>query len=80
MMIAAKTSRRTIRSRVIAARETVVSVTREATLVARPITKRSTMKAIANVISSVIPAEIQSPLESQNVSSTDPILPVFGGR
>ena len=80
MMIATKTSRRTIRRRVIAARETVVSVTREATRVARPITKRSTMKAIANVISSVIPAEIQSPLESQNVSSTGPILPVFGGR
>ena len=34
-MIATKTSRRTIRSRVFAARETVVSLTRDATRVAR---------------------------------------------
>ena len=80
MMIATKTSRRTIRSRVFAARETVVSLTLEATLVARAMTKRSTMKAIANVITSVIAAEIQSPLESQKVSSTAPILPVLDGR
>ena len=40
-------------------------------------TKRSTMKATANVIRSVIPAEIQSPLDSQKVCSTGPILPVF---
>ena len=77
MMIAAKTSLRTIRSRVIAARETVVSLTRDATRVARPITNRSTMNAIANVITSVIPAEIQSPLDSQKVCSTGPILPVL---
>ena len=78
-MIATKTSRRTIRSRVFAARETVASLTLEATRVARPITNRSTMKAIAKAIRSVIAAEIQSPLESQKVSSMPTILPVLIG-
>ena len=77
MMIAAKTSRRIIRRRVFAARETVVSLTREATRVALPITTRSTKNATAKVISRVIAAEIQSPFASQNVSSTGPILPSF---
>ena len=76
-MIAAKTSRRTIRSRVWVAREIVVSDTRSATLVARPMTRRSTMKATARAISTVMTAEIQSPLESQKLSSTGPILPVL---
>ena len=76
-MITTKTRRRTMRRRVFAARETVVSLTREATRVARPITRRSIANASANAITSVIRAEIHSPLLSQNVSSMGPILPVF---
>ena len=53
-MIAAKTSRRTIRSRVAVARETLVSLTFDATRVARAITKRSTTNATANATTSVI--------------------------
>ena len=58
----------------------VVSVSEVATLVARPMTKRSTMNASANATASEISAEIQSPLESQKVSSTVSILPVFAAR